>query len=146
MSSPLVRQIEVRCSTDHAFEVFTQRVHLWWPPGHRKHADSRMVIEGRVGGRFFERTPSGNESELGTVLLWEPPQRVRYSWWPGANAKPTEVDVVFRAAGDVTRVEVTHSEGASGLGELWPERVKLFERGWGAVLPAFAAAIGREEA
>jgi uncharacterized protein YndB with AHSA1/START domain len=98
-----------------------------------------------VGGRFYEREPAGREADLGEVLLWEPPSRVRYSWWPGADDRPTEVEVVFRAAGDITVVEVTHSEADSGLGERWPERVKKFETGWGAVLSALRASIESEE-
>ncbi|MEZ4439278.1 MAG: SRPBCC domain-containing protein [Polyangiaceae bacterium] len=141
MNTPLERRIEVRCSVAHAFATFTERVDLWWPPSHRRFSDSHLVLEGRVGGRFYERAPSGSEAELGEVLIWEPPQRLRYSWWPGADDRPTEVDVLFRAAGEVTVVEVIHREASSGLGPRWPERVKRFEAGWGAVLPALKRAI-----
>lgn len=142
---PLERTIEVRCSVEHAFTVFTRRIDLWWPPSHKKFADSRLLFEERAGGRFFERAASGSEADLGEVLVWEPPQRVRYSWWPGADDKPTEVEVLFRAEGDVTVVEVTHSEANAGLGDRWPERVKKFEKGWGAVLAAFQAQIESED-
>lgn len=145
MRPPLERRIEVRCSVEHAFEVFTRRIDMWWPPSHKRFADSRLVLEAREGGRFYERAASGSESELGEVLSWEPPLRVRYSWWPGADDKPTEVEVMFRAEGDVTVVEVTHREGDAGLGDRWPERVKKFEKGWSAVLTAFRARIESED-
>lgn len=141
MSEPLERSIEVRCPVEHAFAVFSEHIDTWWPPSHRRFADSRLVLEGHVGGRFYERAASGAEIELGEVLDWEPPERLRYSWWPGADERPTEVEIRFRARGAITVVEVTHREADSGLGAKWPERVKKFEGGWGAVLPAFAQAI-----
>jgi hypothetical protein len=69
--------------------------------------------------------------------LWEPPHRLSYSWFPGAIAGPTRVDISFVDDGRETVVEIVHSEGASALGVAWPERVRLFERGWTHVLAAF---------
>jgi uncharacterized protein YndB with AHSA1/START domain len=127
----------VRCPAAHAFDVFTSRLDLWWPPKHRRFSASRLCLEARVGGRFFERSESGEEATLGEVLRCEPPHRLTYTWYPGAVRGPTEVDVRFTDAGDATVVEVTHSEGPSQLGDAWPQRVELFGRAWAHVLPAF---------
>lgn len=138
MAEPLFRNVRVRCSVEHAFATFTQKVELWWPRGHRRFERSELHLESAVGGRFFERADSGEEHELGRVLLCEPPHRISYTWRPGAITKPTLVEVSFAQRGDETLVEVRHSEGDSELGEAWPTRVVLFERGWQHVLTAFA--------
>ena len=127
----------MRCSVEHAFDTFTGRVDLWWPRTHRRFPESRIVLEGRMGGRFLERAPDGREHVLGEVVECDPPYCIKYTWHPGAATKPTEVVVRFRAEGDVTRVDVLHAEGGAELGPLWPERAQLFEKGWSTVLPAF---------
>jgi len=144
VAEPLVRSVRVRCSVGHAFWVFTERVDLWWPPGHRRFADSTLRLETRVGGRFVECAASGEEARLGDVLACEPPHSISYTWYPGAQSKPTRVEVQFRDDGDETTVEVRHFEGDSELGELWSERVVLFARGWTHVLAALQAHVRSE--
>lgn len=141
----LERSITVRCSPKHAFTVFTQRVDLWWPQSHRRWDGSAMVIEPGVGGRFLERHPSGEEALLGEVLEWAPPDFLAYTWYPGGGTGPTTVEVRFLARGASTAVEVIHSEGRSGLGDQWPERVKKFAKAWDEVLPALARSIPPEK-
>lgn len=144
MSEPLRRTVRVRCPVSHAFEVFTARLDLWWPPGHRRFGTSQLFLEARVGGRFFERSATGEEARLGEVIRCEPPHRITYTWYPGAISGPTEVDVRFTDEGAHTVVEVTHSEGQSQLGDAWPQRVTLFGRAWGHVLPAFVDFLNQE--
>ena len=137
MNSPLQLQVEVGCSPSHAFRIFTEKVDLWWPPGHRKRRGSSLQFEPFVGGRFLEVGPGEEVSALGQVLVWQPPERLVYSWYPGAHLGPTEVQIHFCAQGATTRVEVLHSEGESLLGDKWNERVTRFNRSWNEVLPAF---------
>jgi uncharacterized protein YndB with AHSA1/START domain len=133
--------VRLRCSVAHAFQTFTDRVDVWWPPGHRRYQGSRLVLEAQVGGRFYERAPTGEEMELGQVLACEPPHSISYSWRPGALAQPTRVDLRFEPEGAETVVHVLHSEGGSQLGPAWPERARLFERGWQHVLTALAGHV-----
>jgi uncharacterized protein YndB with AHSA1/START domain len=128
----------------HAFEVFTSRIDLWWPPGHRKFQDSRLVLEPVTGGRFVERAADGSEVTLGQVTRCEPPHHISYTWHPGAISRPTHVEVRFAADGPDTVVTVVHAE-AGALGDTWPEKVTLFERGWQAVLAAFTAHAAAQE-
>ena len=146
MSDPIVKSIRVSGSPEHVFRVFTDKLDLWWPPGHRRFERSCLVLEAREGGRFFERSDGGDEAELGTVLTCEPPSRLVYTWYPGADGRPTEISVVFSADADGTLIEVTHSIGESGLGDQWPERSRRFDRAWDHVLPAFAAFCGAPSA
>lgn len=145
MSGPLHRRVQVRCPVSHAFDVFTARLDLWWPPKHRRFSASHLFLEARVGGRFFERSDNGEEARLGEVIRCEPPHRITYTWYPGAISGPTEVDVRFTDAGEHTVVEVTHSEGQSELGGAWPQRAEVFSRAWAHVLPAFADFLHQEQ-
>ncbi len=144
MNEALKRSVRVRCPIDHAFAVFTDRIDLWWPSSHRMLDNSRLQMEARPGGRFYERTSAGDEKNLGEVLVWQPPHRVTYTWYPGAVDGPTQVDVQFTPDGDFTVVDVTHAEGDSRLGELWQQRVKKFASAWSDVLPAFVTYLEQE--
>jgi hypothetical protein len=54
---PIRLSFEVDCPVDHAFAVWTGRISQWWPKDHTVSADDDMtvVLEGRRGGRIFER-------------------------------------------------------------------------------------------
>jgi len=137
MSEPIRKQVRVRCSAEHAFATFTAGIDSWWPKSHRLLANSTLRIEGRPGGRLYERSDAGEEKKLGEVVVWEPPSRLVYTWYPGAIDLPTRVEVRFTASDDATVVDIVHTEGDSELGEQWPTRAKRFERAWQQVLPAF---------
>lgn len=136
-STSLHKSIRVRCSLDHAFDTFVTRIDLWWPPSHRKFPRSRLVLEAVPHGRFVEVADDGAVHVMGEVKDVERPRRLQYAWRPGQGAGPTDVVVSFREDGDGVVVDVVHSAAASV--DVWQERVVLFERGWSAVLPAFAS-------
>jgi uncharacterized protein YndB with AHSA1/START domain len=132
--------VEVRCPVDHAFAVFTERVDAWWPPSHRRIADSRLSFDPGPDGRLVERGPDGAELELGRVRAWEPPARIAFSWFLGAPpGAATSVEITFQDVGSATRVEVVHLEGATPLPD-WTRTVAIFERAWRQVLASFQPA------
>ncbi|MGE3800417.1 MAG: SRPBCC domain-containing protein [Candidatus Kapaibacterium sp.] len=139
MNNQLIRSVRVTLSIESAFRLFTEKIDLWWPPGHRRFDESEIILEPRVGGRFLEKKRSGEEVLHGEVIHCAPPSRITYTWYPGAITRPTEVDVRFTDMGDHTLVEICHSEGESQMGEIWSERVQRFERAWGEVLSTFVA-------
>lgn len=144
-TSELVIEKTVRVSArpERAFQVFTEQIHAWWPL--RTHAvdtenSSTVIFEERQGGRLFERTTGGEEHVWGTVLTWEPPRRVGYSWHPGRGADTAqEVEVTFTADGDGTRVDVRHW-GWEKLGDRLDETVASYTEGWDTVLARYADA------
>jgi len=141
MNEPVRKRVRVACDASHAFTVFTSRIDLWWPQGHRRFARSVMVLEAKAGGMFAERAPDGEEFRMGEVISCDPPREIRYSWYPGGTGRPTLVEIRFTADRDHTLVEVTHSEAESGLGTAWPDRARLFDRNWNIVLPAYERAL-----
>jgi hypothetical protein len=102
---PLRLSLEVDCSREHAFETWTGRIGTWWPKSHSVTGDPdlEIVLEGRLGGRIFERTPAGAEHDWGEVTIWEPPERLGYLWHLRRDrADATDVLITFIARNDGT--------------------------------------------
>ena len=101
-----------------------------------------MVLEGRPGGRIFERRASGVEHDWGAVTIWEPPTRLGYTWHLNRDRKRRDRrrDPVRAAVGDrATRVEIEHRgwERLGADGETWRDRNR---GGWATLLPHYVAA------
>lgn len=132
------KSIRLHCSPEQAFQLFTGSVSLWWPPTHRLSKDPESQLFMEPAGRFWERAPDGRELELGRVLEWEPPHRLRLDFYLGTNAaQPTAVEVTFTPEEDGTRVTVHHSAKPESQ-TLWTQRASVFEKSWDAVLAALA--------
>ncbi len=150
--APVRRAVTVKASQARAFEVFTSRIGAWWPKSHHigKVEPESLVIEPRVGGRWFERAPDGTECDLGRVLAWDPPARLVLAWQLNPKFQYqadliTEVELRFIPDGaGATRVELEHrnlerfGEGAVAM----RDRIDA-PRGWPMILDAFAAAAGK---
>jgi uncharacterized protein YndB with AHSA1/START domain len=143
VTEPLHLTFEVACSVRHAFTVWTSGMGTWWPADHTVTAERglRVVLEGRPGGRIYERTTSGTEHEWGEVTVWEPPRLLAYSWFLRTDrADATDVTVRFSPLdADRTRVDIEHSgwERLGGRGSAWRERNL---GGWSTLLPHYRAA------
>lgn len=110
--------VRVAAAPAAAFAAFTAEIDQWWRRGPKyRHAGAnpgRIAIELRLDGRVYEQWTEGGESrefELGRVLVWEPPHRLRFSWRNAtfALAEWTEVDVAFAPQGEGTLVTVRHT-------------------------------------
>jgi uncharacterized protein YndB with AHSA1/START domain len=112
------RQIVVDAPLDRAFEVFTQQFGDFKPPEHNLLAApiAETVFEPRAGGHIYDRATDGSECHWARVLVYEPPQRVVFSWDIGPTwqvepdpERTSEVEVTFTAEPDGrTRVELEH--------------------------------------
>lgn len=138
-----MKSIVVERDVAGAFRVWTEQIKAWWPAGHSISGDpkTQVFIEGKVGGRFYERTPSGVEHDWGSVIVWEPPFHLAYSWYLGSGQEqPTRVDVRFVALGEArTLVEIEH-RGPELIGELWWLNNSRYSAAWDKVLPEYANA------
>jgi uncharacterized protein YndB with AHSA1/START domain len=142
------KTITVRCDVETAFRTWTERIDAWWPKGHSRSGDPRTAVflEGRVGGRLYERTPEGIEHDWGEVSIWDPPRHFAYHWFLGSGPEqPTLVEVHFIGdeAGN-THVSVSH-RGPELIGELWSRNSARYDAAWEAVLPAYGSMFSREE-
>ena len=116
MTSKVYVALRVKASPERAFAVFTQEIGAWWRPSGLFQTTPRapgvLAFEPTADGgrRLIETLANGKVFEIGRVLAWEPPHRLVFSWRQ-ASFPPdltTEVEVVFEAAGDETRVSVEH--------------------------------------
>jgi Activator of Hsp90 ATPase homolog 1-like protein len=136
---PVRRAVTVERPLEDAFRVFTEGLGAWWPVATHsiaKDAVEGVVMEGRAGGRLYERTTGGAENDWGRMLVWEPPRRVAFEWH--ITGVPTEVEVRFTPEGDRTRVDLEH-RGFERL-EDGEARRESYNNGWVTVLGRYAEA------
>jgi uncharacterized protein YndB with AHSA1/START domain len=112
------QQIVVDAPIERAFRVFTEQMDRIKPREHNLLSVEleTTVFEPRAGGRIYDRGTDGSECEWASVLAYEPPDRVVFSWnidprWQlePDPARRSEVEVRFIAeAPERTRVELEH--------------------------------------
>lgn len=128
---------------DRAWEVFTEGLGAWWPLKDFSvgGAESEALVEGRVGGRIYERTKSGDEAEWGVLTVWEPQQRLAFTWHPGGpEDQATEVEVRFTAeGGSRTRLDLEHRGWEKLDGDALSMR-DGYDQGWPTVLAPYVEA------
>lgn len=146
-----VRQtITVAAPQERAFKMFTEGFDRWWPRTHKIGGAelAEAVLEGREGGRWYERDVDGSECEWGKVLVWEPPARLVLAWqisgeWAYDADLHTEVEVTFAPEGpDRTRVELEH-RGLDAFGDRAEEMRETFDApdAWRGILEKFAQSL-----
>jgi uncharacterized protein YndB with AHSA1/START domain len=132
---PVVKTVTVRAPPARAFAVFADDFARWWPLAqfHTGPDPVSCTIEPRVGGRVFERAADGRETPWGTVLAYDPPHRLAFSWIVQLSAEQEQlVDIRFTAEDRGTRVELTHS-GWEKLGDAAASLRERYDRGWATV-------------
>lgn len=122
------RSVTVEVAIEQAFAFFTEDIGAWWDPNKHLLAEpvAEMVFEPRVGGRIIDRGVNGAESCWATILVYDPPTHVAFSWdidpaWQIEHdpAKRSEVHVTFTAlAQRRTLVELEHRH-LERHGERW---------------------------
>lgn len=136
--------IIVNQGAEQTFRLWTEQIRAWWPAGHSLSGDpqTQVFIEGRVGGRFYERASDGAEYVWGTVEVWEPPARLAFTWYLGSSPSlPSRVEVHFIPLADnQTQLELEH-RGPELIGELWWSRKTIFNGAWEKVLGKFESFV-----
>ena len=143
---PVRRSVTVAVAPERAFAVFAGEIGRWWPLARHSVGGERsldVTIEPRQGGAIVERIEGGESARWGTVLAWEPPHRLAFSWHPGkpGDGPVTDVEVLFAPDGaGGTRVDLAH-RGWERLAAPLESRTSYLN-GWPAVMAAFAAHVG----
>ncbi|HEV7722159.1 MAG TPA: SRPBCC family protein [Iamia sp.] len=147
---PVRKQITVAAPQATAFEVFTAGMGGWWNKEHSIGDEplDTVVIEPRVGGRWFERGKTGTECEWGAVAAWEPPSRVVLTWqldadWQYDPDLRTEVEVRFTDEGpETTRIDLEH-RGLEALGDRAVALRGVFDgpTGWTGLLQLYTERV-----
>jgi uncharacterized protein YndB with AHSA1/START domain len=147
-----VRQsVTVPLPVERAFELFVDEFGKWWPKDSHHTGGAPLadaIIEPFEGGRWYERTQEGTESEWGRVLVVERPHRILLAWqlspkfeYDPEPARATEVEVTFEPQGEGTSVTLEH-RGFEVHGDGGPPMRKAVaaEGGWPRLLEIYAAA------
>ena len=139
------KSVFVRCTPEHAFTVFTERIGDWWPfDGHSLFDDKAeaVVFEPHVGGRVYERSAGGEEGLWGTLTVWDPPRGFTMTWHPGRGEETAqELELRFSPDGGGTQVDLVHT-GWERLGDRMAEIGGHYDEGWDLVLGRFSEAAG----
>jgi len=146
------KSITVNATPEVAFEIFTADFDSWWPRSHHlgKTPMTRGILEARQGGRCYTEHEDGSEVDWGTVLAWEPPRRLVFSWQIAADwkcesdlSKASEVEILFtQAAAGRTRVDPEHRYfDRLGVGGEAMRAGVNGEGGWGSLLEMFSQRV-----
>jgi Activator of Hsp90 ATPase homolog 1-like protein len=145
MIEPLHVTLDLACSRDHAFATWVGRFGQWWPRTHTTSGDPHATVhlEARKGGRIFERTSDGRETDWGEVVAWNPPHGLEYLWHIRRDrSDATEVRLSFHERDEGgCRLEIEHTgwERLGAEGQPWRDANR---GGWSGLLPHFEAACG----
>jgi uncharacterized protein YndB with AHSA1/START domain len=145
-------QVVVEVPIERAFAVFTDDFDSIKPREHNMLAVdiAETVFEPREGGRIYDRGVDGSECHWASVLVYQPPKRIVFSWnispqWqvepdPG---KVSEVEVRFvPESPERTRVELEHRNlDRHGAGWESARDGVAGEGGWPLYLRRFADAV-----
>src|SRR5918995_1273051 len=117
-STTVRHDVVVNAPLERAFRVFTEQFGDFKPREHNLLAVpiAETVFEPRVGGHIYDVGTDGSECRWARVLVYEPPQRVVFSWDIGPTwqietepGNTSEVEVRFIAeTPQRTRVELQH--------------------------------------
>jgi uncharacterized protein YndB with AHSA1/START domain len=143
--APVRKSIRVNAAQAHAFEVFTSGIGRWWPRNATIGTApmKEVVLEPRLGGRWYQLAEDGSQAKVGEILVWEPPRRFIVSWDLNSNWKPdttvsSEVEVRFTADGpNATLVELEHRKFERMGAEAGAKMRKDVDGGWPGMLDHF---------
>jgi uncharacterized protein YndB with AHSA1/START domain len=143
--APVRKSIRVNAAQAHAFEVFTSGIGRWWPRNATIGTApmKEVVLEPRLGGRWYELAEDGSQAKVGEILVWEPPARFIVSWDLNSNWKPdttvsSEVEVRFTADGpNATLVELEHRKFERMGAEAGAKMREDVDGGWPGMLDHF---------
>jgi uncharacterized protein YndB with AHSA1/START domain len=134
------KSVTVNVPVQRAFEAFTDGITTWWPLATHSYGGEKATaaaLEGRVGGRMYERREDGTEADWAEVVAWEPPHRFLLDW----KIIPSEVEVRFTDEGKgVTRVDLEH-RGWDRAGERAERMRESYDSGWAVVLAEYVAGV-----
>jgi uncharacterized protein YndB with AHSA1/START domain len=147
--APVRKSIRVKATPARAFDVFTSGLGRWWPRDHGigKQPRKGVVMETHLGGRWYELAEDGTETNVGKIIVWEPPQRFVMTWDINSQWKPdttvsSEVEVKFIPDGaDATRVELEHRRFERMGAEGGEKMRKDVDGGWPGLLELFKAHV-----
>jgi uncharacterized protein YndB with AHSA1/START domain len=145
--APIRKTVVVAKPPQRVFDLFTGRMGTWWPKGMTIGPSPavEILIEPRVGGRWFERSEDKVETNWGRVMEWDPPRRVLLAWqidatWTYDPDFETELELTFDPEGTGTRVTMEH-RNLERFGDSAEKMAQSLGGGWPGIIEGFAAFV-----
>jgi uncharacterized protein YndB with AHSA1/START domain len=140
------KSVTVNVPPERAFDVFAARMGSWW---HKEHSIAKgttqvdVVVEPRVGGRWYEKGADGSEHPWGKVMAYERPLRLVLAWQLNREFVydpdlETTVEVTFEVRDGSTVVHFEHRD-LDRMGAGTVELLESMDGGWGMLLDLFKA-------
>jgi hypothetical protein len=140
------RSIIVDVPQADAFETFVNMT-AWWPLATHMIGEApgrALIVQTHAGGRLYGIDKNGDQQEIGTVLVYEPFDRLVLGWelgceWKYDPSQRTEIDVRFVAESPArTRVDLVHRNFAV-FGERADEMKAVYEAdgAWTAIMACY---------
>ncbi|MEE3919616.1 ATPase [Micromonospora sp. BRA006-A] len=142
------RQIVVDAPVERAFAVFTKRFGDFKPKEHNLLSSpiTETVFEAKAGGHIVDRAEDGSECAWARILVFEPPDRLVFSWDISPAAARTGSGECQRGRGPVRRRDTAAHPGRVGAPQPGPARSGVesvrdgvgHDEGWPLYLARFA--------
>lgn len=136
MSEVRAFQIEQEVTIDapaaRVYDALTGEVAAWWGLPHMYAEDARdIILEPRVGGRFYEDWGNGEGALYATVTIARRPERLRLSGSMGMRgAVAGVIEVTLTPKGGATVLRMSHR----AVGEVTGETESGYRDGWRTLL------------
>ncbi len=106
------------CDQETAFNAFVTDFQKWWPQAYSlsKEGLKEIGITPKVNGMCYEIGPHGFRCDWGRVLIWQPPERLVFTWQISERSAPepnpelaSEVHLEFVNLGaNQTQIKLQH--------------------------------------
>lgn len=135
--APIVKSVTIKATPSRCFELFTSRMGDWWTKGTtigRGHHKA-LVVEPKVGGRWYEVDSEDKVLQWGEVDAWEPPHRLLLAWRLGPSFAydpnfRTDVEITFKDAGAGQTLVTLEHRNLERFGQDAEKIRAMLERGW----------------
>ena len=105
-------EVTIPLSPEQAFDTFVQGMDIWWPrrgvfPYSFAPAGTRPLhirFEPQIGGRYYETFLDESEYEIGRITLYQPPERLAYTWQDPTWKNETQIALAFTEEESGTRL------------------------------------------
>lgn len=141
--APVERSLSVSWNQEEAFRRFALEFGTWWPSSSHSVGGPqvrRVVLEPQVGGLIYEEHKDGRRFQWGTVLVWEPPRRLAFTFHPARSRETAQhVEVRFTPNEGGTRVDLIATQWENWRPLRQAHRARRgYSMGWAYLLNGWA--------
>lgn len=145
---PVSQSVRVPAAPARAFRAFATAMHTWWDPklsaNKSKSPIAEIVLEPRIGGRWYERGADGSECEWARVLDWRAGAAITVDWHPDGHS--TRLRFVFESPAPRATTILLQHDGFETYGDRAAQMRDMHDAIWGQLLGRFVAYMQEQHA